>query len=91
MLFYYARGLGAARSGDLTQAEAQRDRIAEFVSTLRDQGDIYWAYMTEGLYAELLLREERAEEAVAAFKTGMERTPNRRYALAGIKQAGNPR
>jgi tetratricopeptide (TPR) repeat protein len=48
-LFHYARGLGAARSGDLEQAESERDRIEALVQTLRDEGDTYWAYMTEAL------------------------------------------
>jgi tetratricopeptide (TPR) repeat protein len=134
-LFHYARGLGAARSGNLEQAERERDRIQSLVKTLREQGDDYWAYMTEALakavdawtlyergeteqaltlmnqaarleesmdkhpitpgevlpvrelHGELLLREGRAEEARAAFEGSLERTPNRRYALAGLEQS----
>jgi tetratricopeptide (TPR) repeat protein len=48
-LFHYARGLGAARSGDLEQAAAERDRIQAAVRSLRDAGDEYWAHMTEAL------------------------------------------
>lgn len=48
-LFFYERGLGAARSGNLEQAEADRRRIAECVETLREGGNLYWAYMTEAL------------------------------------------
>jgi tetratricopeptide (TPR) repeat protein len=129
-LFHYARGLGAARTGDLSAAETERDRIAESVDALRDQGDHYWAHMTDALgqaveawvlyergetdralalmreaadledsmdkhpitpgevlpvrelYGELLLREGRTEEARAAFEASLERTPNRRNALA---------
>jgi len=131
-LFHYARGLGAARSGDLPQAEAERDRIEGAVIDLRDRGDSYWAYMTDALrqavdawityergdtetalslmseaadledsmdkhpispgevlpvrelYGELLLREGRTEEARAAFEASLERTPNRRNAMAGL-------
>lgn len=138
-IFYYARGLGAARSGDLNQAEAERDRINGFVRTLRSEGDDYWATMTEPLgkaveawvryergdteealalmseaadleesmdkhpitpgevlpvrelYGELLLREGRREEAVAAFEASLERTPNRRNALNGIERAAAAR
>jgi tetratricopeptide (TPR) repeat protein len=134
-LFSYARGLGAARSADLEQAEAERDRIKTAVASLRDDGDHYWAYMTEALghaveawilyergetdraltlmrkaadledsmdkhpitpgeilpvrelYGELLLREGRTEEARAAFEVSLERTPNRRNALAGLEKA----
>ena len=134
-LFYYARGLGAARIGELDQAETERDRIEELVQTLRDADDMYWAYMTEALgkavdawilyergetedalslmseaadledsmdkhpttpgevlpvrelYGELLLKEGRPEEARAAFEASLERTPNRRNALAGLERA----
>jgi tetratricopeptide (TPR) repeat protein len=48
-IFYYARGLGAARSGDLDQAEEERDKIREAVQEMRNAGDIYWSYMTEAL------------------------------------------
>jgi tetratricopeptide (TPR) repeat protein len=48
-LFHYARGLGAARTGELAQAGAERDRIEGAVIDLRDRGDNYWAYMTEAL------------------------------------------
>ena len=48
-LFNYARGLGAARIGDLEQAEAERERIAAAVRTLRDDGDDYWAHTTQAL------------------------------------------
>ena len=42
-IFYYARGLGAARSGDLEQAEIDRDEIRKRVETLRAADDAYWA------------------------------------------------
>jgi tetratricopeptide (TPR) repeat protein len=138
-LIHYARGLGAARSGDLTQAEAERDRIEELVRTLRDGGDGYWAYMSEALgkavgawilyernqteealtrmreaadledsmdkhaitpgeilpvrelYGELLLREGRTDEAIAAFEASLQRTPNRRNALEWLNRARGTR
>lgn len=134
-IFHYARGLGAARSGDLEQAQAERERIGELVEIMREQGEEYWAAMTEALgqaveawvlyergeteralalmsdaadleasmdkhpitpgevlpvrelYGELLLREGRAEEAREAFEASLERTPNRRSALAGVERA----
>lgn len=136
-LFHYARGLGAARSGDLNKAETEADRIEGFVRTLNEEGDEYWGTMTEALgkavrawvayergnteqalnlmseaadledamdkhpttpgeilpvrelYGELLLREGRTEEALAAFEAVLERTPNRRSALASIEEAEN--
>jgi tetratricopeptide (TPR) repeat protein len=134
-LFYYARGIGAARSGNLKEAEAARDRIMELVSNLRGEDDAYWAYMTEALgkavsawilyekgntqealalmndaanleesmdkhptspgeilpvrelYGDLLLKENRPEEAKKAYETSLKRTPNRRYALDGLERA----
>ncbi len=135
-LFYYARGLGAARTGDLDQADGDREKIAELVAALREADDAYWAYMTEALgkaveawvlyergeteealalmsdaadledsmdkhpttpgevfpvrelYAELLLKEGRTEEAREAFEASLERTPDRRNALDGLERAG---
>jgi tetratricopeptide (TPR) repeat protein len=135
-LVHYARGLGAARSGALDEAEAEHRRIAEIVGQLREAGNDYWAYMTDALgkgveawtryergesgralalmreaaeleesmdkhpispgevlpvrelYGELLLREGRLAEARAAFEASLERTPNRRNALAGLERAG---
>jgi tetratricopeptide (TPR) repeat protein len=134
-LFHYARGLGAARTGNLEQAEAERDRIAAAVRALREEGDEYWAHMTEALgqaveawilyergeteralaliseaadledsmekhpitpgevlpvrelYGDMLLREGRTGEARAAYEASLERTPNRRYAQAGLERA----
>ncbi|NMF84356.1 hypothetical protein [Nodosilinea sp. P-1105] len=48
-LFYYARGLGAARSGDLAQAEVEGEQLQALADTLQAAGDDYWAYMTEAL------------------------------------------
>jgi len=134
-LFYYARGIGAARSGDLGQAEQEQQQIEHAVATMRDQGNVYWAYMTEALanavegwilyergetevalallsdaadleesmdkhpitpgevypvrelYGEMLYKEGRIDEAVAAFEKSLERTPNRRNALERVEQA----
>ena len=134
-LIHYARGLGAARSGDLEQAQAERQRIDELVGMLREAGDRYWAYMSDALgmaveawvlyeqgetdealarmreaaeledamdkspvtpgevlpvrelYGDLLLKEGRVEQARQAFEASLERTPNRRNALAGLERA----
>ena len=48
-LFHYARGIGAARSGDPDLAETEREQISESVKQLREDGDRYWAFMTEAL------------------------------------------
>lgn len=38
------------------------------------------------LYGEMLLKEDRTEEARAAFEKSLERTPNRQNALDGLEQ-----
>jgi len=134
-IFHFARGIGSARSGDLDQAADERDRITELVTALREEGEDYWASMTEALamavdawtryergeteqaialmreaaelehsmdkhpvtpgevlpvselLGELLLREDRPQEAVAAFERSLERTPERRNALESIELA----
>ncbi len=48
-LYHYARGLGAARTGDLELAETEREHIRQAVNDLHDAGNSYWAYMSEAL------------------------------------------
>jgi tetratricopeptide (TPR) repeat protein len=136
-LVHYARGIGAARIGELEQAEAERDHIEALVGSMREQGDDYWATMTEGLgmavgawiahergdteraisrmreaaeleesmdkhpttpgevlpvrelQAELLLLADRPDEALRAFRASLQRTPNRRNAVAGVERASS--
>jgi tetratricopeptide (TPR) repeat protein len=68
-LFYYARGLGAARSGDLVLAKVERDKIHEAVEQMREAGNVYWAYMTQALEkavgAWVLYEEGETQEALA--------------------------
>jgi tetratricopeptide (TPR) repeat protein len=138
-LFHYARGIGAARSGNMEQAAAEREHIDAAVSALREEGDDYWAYTTEALakavgawilyargetqqalalmseaadledsmekhpispgevlpvrelYGDMLLEEGRIQDAIAAYEASLERTPNRRYAEAGIERATGSR
>jgi len=61
-LFYYARGLGAARTGNLEQAVQEQQRIEQAVSTMRESGNVYWAYMTDAL--------GKAVEAWALYEQG---------------------
>ena len=138
-LFHYARGLGAARSGELDQARAESERIAALAAALHEDGDAYWGYMTEALgkavdawirheqgdteqalalmsdaadledsmdkhpttpgevlpvrelYGELLLEEGLLDQAQQAFEASLERTPNRRNAMAGLAQVQRQR
>ncbi len=68
-LFHYARGLGAARIGDLGLAENERDRIMERAQALHEADDAYWAYMTEALgkavEAWILYERGETEDALA--------------------------
>ncbi|TVR36049.1 MAG: hypothetical protein EA390_01020 [Balneolaceae bacterium] len=68
-LFAYARGLGSAKTGDLDQADAERERIDEYMSQLHDDGNTYWAYMTDALgkavEAWVLYERGNTEEALA--------------------------
>lgn len=75
-LFHYARGLGAARAGDLEQAQAEADRIAARVDRLRDAGDAYWAHMTDAL--------GKAVDAWARYERG-----DTEQALALMREAAN--
>jgi tetratricopeptide (TPR) repeat protein len=71
-LFYYARGLGAARSDNLEQAKSERDNIHEAVEQMREAGNLYWAYMTEALEkavdAWILYEEGETEEALSLLR-----------------------
>ena len=135
-LFSYARGLGAARSGALEQAEAERAALNAHVAALREAGDGYWATTTEALskavaawityergeaeealallseaadleesmdkhpitpgevlpvrelFGDMLALEGRADEAIEAYQTSLQRTPNRRNAVAGVEGVG---
>lgn len=48
-LIHYARGLGAARTGELDQATAEQAYIEEAARMLREEGDTYWATTTQAL------------------------------------------
>ncbi len=67
-LIHYARGLGASRSGDLDAADAEREKIEAAAQALRDEGDAYWAIMTEALAgavdAWVLYERGRTQEAI---------------------------
>lgn len=48
-IFHYARGLGAARTGELEQARAELEAIEGAVAALEEDADLYWKTMTEAL------------------------------------------
>lgn len=65
---WYARGLGAVRSGDADGARAALARLAELRAALEDAGQGYWARLTEaqmlGIEGWLELAQGNAELAV---------------------------
>lgn len=67
-IFHYARGLGAARSGDLKQAKAEQDQIDAYVKAMNEAGDEYWAHMTgamaKAVDAWILYEEGKTDEAL---------------------------
>lgn len=44
---YFARGIGAARSGNLEEAESSVKKLIEFEVALKKQGQTYWAVLTD--------------------------------------------
>lgn len=73
-LFHFTRGIGAARTGDLNQAEKEREIISELVSNMKNGGNVYWAFMTDAL--------SKAIDAWIIFENGQTET-----ALALIEEA----
>lgn len=58
----YARGLGAARSGNIEVAEKEAGKINDYVQSMQDEGNYYWAHMSDAL--------GKAVEAWITFESG---------------------
>jgi hypothetical protein len=75
-MIYFARALGAARSGNPSRAKADVDRLAELREALLQAKDAYWAEQVEiqrrGAAAWLARAEGRNDEAVAAMRAAAE-------------------
>jgi tetratricopeptide (TPR) repeat protein len=75
-LFSYARGLGAARSGDLNLAQTEREKIGQYVESLFDAGNEYWGYMTKALgqavEAWILYERGETEQALTLMREAAE-------------------
>jgi tetratricopeptide (TPR) repeat protein len=69
---HFARGLGAARSGQLDIARAALKRLVEIHQTLVDRKDGYWSDQVEiqrmSVAAWLALAEKKNDEALAAMR-----------------------
>jgi tetratricopeptide (TPR) repeat protein len=78
----------AHERGDTTRAIARMREAAELEASMDKHpitpGEIL---PVRELHGELLLLADRPEEARRAFQTSLERTPNRRNALAGVERA----
>ncbi len=71
-IVHFARGLGAARSGNEEQAEDEIERLEGFAQALDDEGDDYWADQTrvqvKGARAWLAHERGDGEEALALMR-----------------------
>jgi hypothetical protein len=76
-LLVFARGLGAARSGDGTTARREIEALARLHHALAERKLSYWAEQTEIqaaiVHAWALLAEGRKDEALAAMRGAAER------------------
>lgn len=82
---HFARGLGAARTGDVDAAAAAEERLGELEAAARSDDDAYWAdriaVQRGGVTAWRLLAEGRTDPAVeemrraAALAAEMEKSP----------------
>jgi tetratricopeptide (TPR) repeat protein len=84
------RSAVAAAEGDLDAAIAAAHEAAEVEAALPvDFGPPIAFKPPRELEGELLLEAGRAEEAVAAFRTALERTPRRARSLEGLARAAD--
>jgi hypothetical protein len=71
-MVYFARGIGAARTGKLTAANDELGRLADIVTKLKDEKNTYWATEVEvqrlGLAAWIALGEGKTDEAVGLMR-----------------------
>ena len=74
--------------GEIDEALAQMRAAADLEDSMDKHpitpGEIY---PVRELYGELLLREGRIEDAIEAFESSLERTPNRRNSLNWLEEA----
>jgi hypothetical protein len=69
---YFARAIGAARSGDAVAVRASMAALESIRRTLQDAGEAYWAEQTEiqrlGAAAWLAFAEHREADAIAGMR-----------------------
>jgi tetratricopeptide (TPR) repeat protein len=75
-MIYFARAIGAARSGNAARAKADVDKLAELREALLQAKDGYWAEQVEiqrrGAAAWLARAEGKNDEALAAMRAAAE-------------------
>jgi tetratricopeptide (TPR) repeat protein len=75
-IIYFARGMGAARSGDTTAARQSVEKLASLENTLIEAGDRYWANQVEiqrlAAAAWLACAEKKKEEALTLMRSAAE-------------------
>jgi predicted negative regulator of RcsB-dependent stress response len=89
--------LGYRLGGRLTEAEV-KEMQREMDAVIKEHSSMEKHPISPGevlpvreLYGDMLLEEGRTQDAVAAYEASLERTPNRRYAEAGIERATGSR
>lgn len=74
---YFARGLGAARSGDTERARAAAERLAELRAAADEEGERYWARQIDvqrtSVSAWRALADGATEEAVRRMREAADR------------------
>src|SRR5215467_1117194 len=75
-MIYFARGIGAARTGDLAQTRAAADKLAALRDALTQRKDAYWAEQVEIQRRAVAAWQARAEgkhdEALAQMRSTAE-------------------
>jgi tetratricopeptide (TPR) repeat protein len=76
----------AQAKGDPAQAAAQFAKAAEIQDRLPYMEPPFWYYPVHQSLGAALLQQGRIEEAQAAFRTALQRSPNNGWAAAGLLQ-----
>jgi tetratricopeptide (TPR) repeat protein len=77
----------AQAKGDPAQAAAQFAKAAEIQDQLPYMEPPFWYYPVQQSLGAALLQQGRTEEAQAAFRTALQRSPNNGWAAAGLLKA----
>lgn len=100
---WFAKALGAARSGDTAQADVAIARLVALRDELRENKDAYWSQQVDiqaqvatawllfatGHKDEALTKLSAAAEALVAFKATLRKEPNRLNAILGAAAAAD--